>query len=190
MKISVELENNKQLNKFMELVMDFEKANPQLKLKGLKIAFKYDMRSSGEFDIEIPNKISINPNRCDSKGDFSFFLICVHEFSHLLDQKYKMVNSFKKEFEDKRLPLTNYAKTKTTRDEELAEIISLYLRNPYLLKLISERHYEFVSRFFNSPTKNDENTFLTIYETYSPRYRKATEKKYGFSVSGNKIKKT
>jgi hypothetical protein len=85
--------------------------------------------------------------------------------------------------------LTSYAKSKNNKDEELAEIVSLYLRNPYLLKLISEKHYEFVSRFFNPPIKSDEDTFLTIYETYSPRYRKSLEKKYGFSVWGDRVVK-
>lgn len=188
MKISVELENNKQLNKFMELAMAFDKANPQLKLKKLKITFKYDIRSSGEYDYQKPNVISINPNRCDDRGDFSFYLICAHEFSHLIDKKLKIGKQFNKEIEE-RLYLTTYAKGCSDRCEELAEIISLYLRNPYLLKLISEYHYEFLTRYFNSPTSNDKNTFLSIYETYSPRYRKSIEKKYGFTINGNKTNK-
>ena len=182
MKITVELENNRQLDKFIQLVNEFEKVNNHLKFKGLKVAFKYDMRSSGEFDDSKPNTISINPNRCDNTGEFSAYLICIHEWSHLLDKKCKMLNVYKKEFKNDKLILTRYAKEKG-ETEHLAEIISMYLTNPHLLKLISEKHFEFVSRFFKSPTPCTREYFLTLYERYSPRYKKMLERKYGVAIN-------
>lgn len=189
MKIAVELQNNKQLDKFIELVNEFEKANTHLTFKKLKINFKYNLRASGEYNDGKPNTIDINPNRCDASGDFSFFLICVHEFSHLLDKKFKILKAFKEEFKEQRLFLTTYAKRVHDPVEEIAEIISLYLRNPYLLKLISAKHYEFVSEFFKSPSPMTREFFCSQYEKYSMRYKLSMEKKYGIEVVGDKIYK-
>jgi len=189
MKITVELENNKQLDKFIEHINEFEKINPDIKFRRLKLRFRYDMKSSGEFEDSNPNTISINPGRCDKTGEFSFFRICIHEFSHLLDKKLKIDKQYKQCLLNATLYLTNYAKKTHCVTEEIAEIISCYLLNPYLLKLISIKHYDFISKFFKSTVPCTKEYFLSIYERYSPKYRNSIIKKYGINIDNNKIYK-
>lgn len=192
MKITIEVENNKQLDKFIELVDSFENINSKkMTMRSLKIRFKYDMKSSGEFWDSRPNSLTINPTRCDKTGEWSFFNILVHEFSHLIDNKFKICPHYVTKFSDKKskLHLTNYAKRCKDPVEELAEIISLYLRNPYLLKLISMSHYTFISRFFKPTVPCNHDYFLSQYELCSPRYKKTLTKKYGITISGCTILK-
>lgn len=185
MQIKVELENNKQLDRFISLVKDFEKANPHLDLKNLKIKFKYDLKASGEFDDRKPNSICVNPNRCDNTGEFSFYLICIHEWAHLLDRKFKMLRQYKKDFlkKDNHLILTTYAKREREDSEELAEIIVLYMTNPYLLKLISQKHFDFVAGYFKSPIECTKEHFEKLFETYSQRYKKSIIKRFNIKIT-------
>lgn len=181
MKISIEIEDNKQLDRFISLVNEWEKVNKnKIVIKSLKIRFKYHMKSAGEFEHWKPNCLNINPKKCDKKGEWDFENILIHEFSHLLDNKFKMVDGFKKEFTDKniRLYLTTYAKECHDPIEELAEIISMYLKNPYLLMLISEPHYLFVTKYFKSPTPCTEEYFYGVWDSYSDRHKLALIKRY------------
>jgi hypothetical protein len=87
-----------------------------------------------------------------------------------------MLEKYEREFENKedRLYLTKNGKLDAI--EELAEIITVYLTNPYLLKMISEKHFNFISSFFKSPTECDEKVFLSKYEKFSKRYKKKIQK--------------
>lgn len=185
MKISIEIEDNKQLDRFIELVNEWERVNAsKILMKSMKIRFKYDMKSSGEYEDWKPNCLNINPKRCDRTGEWKLENILIHEFSHLLDNKFKILKSFKKRFTDNniKLYLTSYAKRCKDPIEELAEIIALYLKNPYLLKLISEDHYIFISKYFKSPTPCDKTYFDKQWEIYSNRHKKAIIKRYNIDL--------
>jgi hypothetical protein len=185
MKVLIELENNKQLDRFIEFAEKVITLNKKLKLKQLKITFKYDMRSHGEFNDDEPNKIKLNPERCEHTGEWSLFLIAMHEFSHLIDDRFKMLSFYEKEFEEEqyRLPLTTYSKTSV--EEELAEVISAYLLYPYFLKSISAKHYNFIKRFIKSPKECTKKEFMKDYERWSKKHKEKMKNKYGFYLETN-----
>ena len=186
MKIVVKLISNKQFDMFISLVEKFEKVNTELKFTKLKVVFKYDMKSVGEFYDETPNTILVNPNRCNQTGEYSFYLICLHEWAHLLDKKFKMWKVYKEEYKNNQLNITKYAEC-CDMIEQLAEIIVLYLTNPYLLKLISYKHFKFVKGYFKSPTPCTPDFFAGEYEKFSQGYPNKIWNKYGIQVKGNKI---
>jgi hypothetical protein len=162
----------------------------------------YDFTAVNEGGYYYPlirtNTIFVNPDNCinmareykdedDSKEnifyfgytcDKSIFGAVLHEFSHFLCyQVYKtLVDDYKREFPNKRLMLDNYSNSGL--EEELANIMMLYISNPYLLKLVDERHFKFLKGYFKSPVSSSNNSCFHIYEKFPMHVKNNLKEKW------------
>lgn len=167
----------------IELIKKLLKIN-KIKMD-LSIAYDFSLEELGMY---LPGeddqffRIFVNPSNCltndDNNGarveifargytaDLTLFGVTIHEFCHLLQYQvcFDIIPQFKKTFPVNRLYLNDYSDN-DIRDE-LAEIMTLYITNPYLLKLISEEHYKFCKKFFKSPVSCLEEQCREIYSTW------------------------
>lgn len=155
----------------------------------------YKMKDFGQFDPQEANSIYINPAAFyDTKKelphakyfttDFSIFAVSIHEFSHLLDAKLNILDKYKVKFPERLILNDN---SQTDRREELAEIMSLYILNPYMLRLIDKPRYNFMRTIFLSPTPCLKTDFIVKWNRWSDRIRELCFRRWGFKVSGGKI---
>jgi hypothetical protein len=135
-------------------------------------------------------KIYINPSNCENiKDDSDFcnghikdltiFGITLHEFAHILSTNIfkKFIPDYKKEFPTERLYLNDYSNHNI--DDEIAELLTLYLTNPYLLKLISVNHYKFCRRFFESPISCSKQQCFKLFESFPIKCKENLKNKFG-----------
>ena len=152
-----------------------------------EIILNYDLDLAGEFFDDENKKIYVNPDNCDYSGEYSVYYVCIHEFGHMLDYKLKMADKFKETFPEKSDHLYINSHSRVNRDEELAELITLYITNPYMLRLISKKHWQFLKKFFKSPTPCSEFTFVKLYKKYSKTCTDNFKRRHGIYMRGNTI---
>jgi len=170
--------NGKSFNKGLKLIEAFKKINHI----DFKLEIRLDMaeKDLGYFNYILDeNILYINPIRCINNKhhelsghitDCSIFATICHEFSHYLDLRYDLMTEYyQKKITLKKLIMTKYAKTNIV--EELADIVSIYLINPYYLKLIDLERYKWLKTKFKSPVPCGPNTFLKYY-THWPEQKK------------------
>jgi hypothetical protein len=116
-------------------------------------------------DVENNNNLTdpFCPGYC---ADLTIFGITIHEFCHLLQMAvYKtIVDDYIKAFPTNRFYLNTYCDNEIY--DELAEIMTLYIINPYLLKLISNEHYKFCMKYFKSPIPCSSAKCYFIYDGF------------------------
>jgi hypothetical protein len=171
----------------------------------LEIIYDYALKERGLYYLSIKDKIFINPNGCEKiedggskkfflgySNDLSMFGILIHEFVHCLNfQVFKeMTEDFKKTFPTTRLYLNAYSDENPT--EEIAEAGTLYITNPFLLKLISKAHYDFFKKYFKSPIASTEKKFISIYNSYPIEVKEELKSKWHivFNIEKNKFETT
>jgi len=162
------------------------------------IAYDYNMEEYGCYypgsKGQGKNTVFVNPDLCLDRNniedsdkkiscegytwDVSLFGIIIHEFCHFLQfQVYKtIVKDFKKEFPTTRLYLNDYCNNELI--DEMAEIMTLYIVNPYLLKLISLDHYKFLKLYFKSPIACSKEKCFVIYEGFPQDIKDELETKW------------
>lgn len=143
---------------------------------------------------ETRKKIYVNPKNCnfDKKSygftnDHTIMGTVTHEYSHCLDEIYGIESKYEEYIKDNdRLIINNYVK-KSGLEEEVAELLSLYINNPYLFKLIDKKRYTWFKRMFKSPTPCSEKELLKRMSLWSPKVKKACWDKWGIKVVKQKI---
>jgi len=173
----------------IELIKKLLKIN-KIKLD-LSIAYDFEYEDLGMY---LPNdgdqsfRIFVNPFNCKyvedvetnktdeifARGytsDLTLFGVTIHEFCHLLQyQVYPdIVLEYAKDFPIDRFYLNDYANNDLL--DELAEIMTLYITNPFLLKMISEPHYKFCKKFFKSPVSCTDSQCQYIYKKFPIRVK-------------------
>jgi len=165
----------------------------------LRIAYDFDCDDGGYYyPLMKTDTIFVNPDNCynlrqynndDARPENMFYpgYVCdytiygtiLHEFSHFLCfQVYKnIIDDYKKEFPNKRLYLNSYSNAEI--DEEIANTITLYISNPYLLKLISEKHFKFFKSFFKTPRPISSNNCFLIYQKFPIHVKNELKTKWG-----------
>jgi hypothetical protein len=165
----------------------------------LKLEIDYSIKDAlGLYYTDKPNRILVNPAMCESIGDytspgycndFSTFGVVLHEFSHYLSLfVYKgMVEAYTQCFGKALFRISSYPLSEFDKDEEVAEMITLYLSNPYLLKLISNDRYEFIKCWFKSPTVCNKEKCYRIWKKFNRRLKTKLRKKFmiSFDRKGN-----
>jgi len=142
------------------------------------------------------NSLCINPNCPEAycsgyTSDPTLFGVTIHEFCHLLQFKIfeNIVPDFGKAFSYERLYLNDYANNGYL--DELAEIMSLYITNPYLLKLISKPHFDFLKKFFKSPVPCSSGRCIEIFSGFPIHVKKDLKERWGivFNIDTEKFEK-
>ncbi len=189
MTISMKTVNEPYFRSLDEAKKVIEKINKKNKFDwDITIILDYKLNYAGLYIDEEPNTIRINPDQCaDEIGEYSLFYVIIHEYCHLLDKKLKIVDKFKQQIRgrDKRLILNPNSETNKT--EELTEIMTLYISNPFLLKLMSKLHWQFLKNVFKSPTICSYVSFVDTYKNWTKQWKINLKKQYGIYVRGETI---
>ena len=168
----------------------------------LTIAYDFDTEVDNRAGFYLPgaeglaNTIFVNPLVCKTKqdvidgtvetlfcqgyvADFSVFGVTIHEFCHLLHfEVFKdMVDEYAEAFPLDRLYLNEYCGH--ILPDELAEIMTLYISNPYLLKMISKEHWQFCKRYFKSPVACSPKKARQIYQAFPVSVKEELKEKWG-----------
>lgn len=154
------------------------------------ITLDYSMQSFGQFNPSKKNEISLNPSAFyDTKKelphakyyttDFSLLAVAVHEFCHLLDEKMNLIKKYQETFPEKIIINKN---SEVDRREELAEVLSLYILNPYLVKSINKNIFDFFKSLFESPTPNTMSYFVRKWESWPDKIKKLCNDNWGIMV--------
>jgi hypothetical protein len=169
----------------------------KIKMK-LSIAYDYTYEGCGVYYPNLRNqgyRIFINPMNCKtnddidknnwkepfcpgSNCDMTIFGVTLHEFSHVLEYKVfpNIIPNYGKEFPENRFYLNQYSNN--TLEDELAEVLTLYITNPYLLKLISESHFKFCKKYFKSPVDCTKERCSSIYDGFPILVKKSIKEKW------------
>jgi hypothetical protein len=172
----------------------------KIKLK-LSIAYDFNSDFAGLFQsLEHANKpnfarIYINPNVCKKtedvnnekydepyclgySSDLTIFGTTIHEFCHVLQLKVypTIIKDFIESFPIERFYLTNYCNNDIV--DEMAEIMTLYITNPYLLKLISIKHYKFFKKYFKSPIACSKEKCFKIFKVFPKHVKKDLKERW------------
>lgn len=147
----------------------------------LNICIDHLICDYGIFKPDIPNSVFVNPDlaiglsdqeqkkmKCfhGYVNDYSLLANTLHEFAHFLCCRiYKTIlEDYETDFPRDRLYLCEYSNESV--DEELAEIIRLYIINPYLLKMIDVSVYNFIKKYFKSPSPNSYRHTVNIVDDF------------------------
>lgn len=177
----------KQFTKINKLIGEFHRRNSFF--INTKILLDFSLKHLGK----VKNKekpwdwnIYINPFNCHNEddeylkghpADCGFVSTAIHEFGHLLNYKLNLISKYKAtEFKQKHLYLTDQAKE--NYDEELADMISLFIINPYCLKIISQEKFDWLSSEITSPSACTKRKFKTFYNKWKVEVQKEFSKKY------------
>jgi len=174
----------------------------------LSIVYDYSLEYRGIYFLNNKNEVVVNPINCADlstggtdieqkfyygySNDISLVSVILHESCHWLSHKiYKtIVDDFAQAFPTTRLYLNNYS-AEPDYAEEITEIMTLYLTNPFLLKMISKEHYEFLKKYFKSPTPTTQNKCFLIYSNWPAEVKTQLGTKWGiyYNIDKNKFEK-
>lgn len=173
--------------------------------KNIEICYDYSLEDRGLYYTGT-DKIYVNPLNCidlnctnnENKcyfgytNDLSIIGVIIHEFCHFLaDRIYKNITEdFASTFSTTRLYLNDNSNVKDF-SEELAEIMTLYISNPLLLKMISKPHYDFLKIYFKSCIASTTKRFFEIYSNFPSEVKKELFEKWRitFNIDKNKFEK-
>jgi hypothetical protein len=182
-----------------------------IKLKNeliIKLDFSLPSNVSGLYFYEHDKfSIYVDPQNCTTderfsanQNDYSYFGytcdltmvgVTIHECCHFLaHQVYKGIfDDYRAAFPTKRLYLNEYSCTDA--EEELTEIMRLYIENPKLLTMIDKEVYLFVKRIFKSPMPNSDKHFYGFYKDYPEEIRDNLRDKWGivYNIQSKKFER-
>ena len=180
-----------QFTKVNRLINRFRKLNKFKIIKKILLDFEYKELAymhRGDFNLYV------NPLNCfNQKGemlghpeDEGLISSLMHEFGHLLNDKFGLIEEYPTITWEKKNCFLSY-QSKENNDEELANLISLYMTNPYCLKLISEERYKWLKTKFSTPTACTKHKFITLYNEWGFDARKQFQRKWKIKVLKTKV---
>lgn len=198
-RISVEINNPlDDTSAAMVLIDRFFRKN-KIDNYNLIITYDYELNDCGCYFPKCKNlseRLYVNPLNCKTQEDIqsqnwvepfcpgspcdmTLFSVTIHEFCHFLQYKVypTIIKDFSKDFPENRFYLNQYSNHEIR--DELAEIMTFMITNPYLLKLISEPHFIFCKRYFKSPVSCTSKQCLIIYEGFPIEVKENIKKKWG-----------
>lgn len=175
----------------VEMVLKTLKLN---NLDHIKIEFKIDYKDDanlGYFLPSKPNTIFFNPKTMEKnveffKSSYGFHEIgdiksvFLHELGHFLDHHFSLKNQYMKVQFAKKFEPNQYSTT--DMDEEIAEMIRIYLANPYFLKFIDSERYQFMKDRLQTPTACSIRTMKKLYNNLSEEMKFDIKKKFNLDV--------
>jgi len=169
----------------------------------LLIAYDYESEEYGvyrPFEKGQEYRIFVNPSKCKtpdevSKQDFeepfspgycadvTLFGVTIHEFCHLLQYRVypSIIKDYGEAFPIERFNLNEYSNNEI--HDELAEIMTLYIVNPYLLQMLSKKHFNFCKKYFKSPVPCTSYRCDFIYKGWPASVKEHLKKKWGIAYN-------
>jgi predicted SprT family Zn-dependent metalloprotease len=160
-----------------------------------KIVIDYKIDSAGFMYFDFAGKaIYLNPKICKDKtkhtriiadgyiDSYTIYSVIMHEFSHYMDLFFDI----KKDFMDISRTIIN-SNAKQSRSEEIAEVLTLFIINPYILKIINKECYIFIKSIFKSPTPCSKKEFIKIYNSWTDKIKEHAKNVLGIKVENKNI---
>ena len=169
----------------------------------LSISYNYEMEECGvyrPFEKGQEYRIFVNPSKCKTQEDvikqefeepfapgspcdITIFGIIIHEFCHLLQYRTypSIIKNYGETFPTERLNLNEYSNNEI--HDEIAEIMTLYITNPYLLKLLSKLHFDFCKKYFKSPISCSPKRCAFIYKGWPLSVKEYLKDKWGIAYN-------
>jgi len=181
----------KSLERARKLIEIFQKRN-NMKFK-IEIRLDFDEPDLGRYNWDDNDKaIYINPSNCGSlesnwelighPNDYSICSVIMHEFSHFIDHQLNLEEQYiTQPFTRESFAVTKYALT--NKMEELADLMAVYMINPYFVYLVAPERYEWLKSQFKSPAPFGEKTFIRNYNRWSLNVKLIAFDIYGLKVN-------
>jgi len=160
----------------------------------IEIKLDFDEPDLGRYEYKDTDKaIYINPSNCSSlespKGgllghpnDYSICSVIMHEFSHFIDHRLGLEAEYVKQpFTKETMAVTEYALT--SKQEELADLMAVYMINPYFVHLVAPERFEWLKGKFKSPAPFGQKTFIRNYNRWSMGVKLIAFDVYGLKVN-------
>lgn len=178
----------------------FVKLN-NIKLKKLIISWDFDDHELGYYLYgkrvsKHKCEIFVNPRNCvmvSTKGydnhpeNNTISAVILHEFSHYIEHLYGLTKQYAKlegTFKPKILMVTSTSST--CLEEEMAEMVSLFICNPYLLKVIDPDRYKWLRKIIKSPTPCTAANFFKSFSNWCPEAKKECRDKFKLLINTKK----
>lgn len=177
----------------LKTIKEFTKLNGIKLTPEIKIDYKLDSAGCTYWNWD-GKSIYINPKICKTQSkhkghydlghlnSYDLTSICLHEFGHLLMEKFGIHKDF-----IKTSPTIVNSNAAQSRLEEFAEIFTIFITNPYFLKILNEDCLNFLKERFKSPTSCSKKYFMKIYATWDDSLKKRTKDTLGIHVEKRKI---
>lgn len=146
----------------------------------IEIVFDFDTKDAGYY-YSNDYKLYINPfKRLDycygHPSGHDIRNIIFHEYGHYLDGKFNIAKPYRSYVRKKgHLYLCDHSKKNI--GEEIAEIISLYISNPLLLKMMDKERFEFYQSYIKIPKSFLKDPYI-IQLGWSKHFDKLLKKNF------------
>lgn len=185
----------KEVHQAFKIIERFARIN-QMELE-YKFTLDFTLDCYGLYDPAKPYEIRVNPYHFRNvakeephapfyTSDFSLMGVCVHEFCHLFDDRTDLLKSYIKDFPERLVLNQN---STTNRAEELAELMSLFVLNPYFLKIINFEVFDFMSQMIKSPSQVTEKSFLSKYKRWNKAVKTHCKETWGVYPWGESLRR-
>lgn len=156
------------------------------------------------------NSIFINPENCYTTDnyrcgkdnseysyhgyvtDLTMYGVLIHEFCHYLCCQLipNLVTEYKTTFPTNRLSISAYT-NQSAPEEEIVELVRLYIQNPLFLKLISPPTFNFFKKRFKSPTTCSHKQAHALYIEFPEEIKHALKSQWKivYNISTNKFER-
>lgn len=192
------VEPAKQLKNARTIIEKFRDKN-HIKFNRLYIKLDYSDPDLGHYWYN--NKVKscvlyVNPEQCykrEKEGykghpdDVSLQSVVIHEFSHFIDDILGIEKHYRKQtFTKPKFYINNWSKA--NKVEEIAEMICLFLLNPYLLKLIDNERFNFLKNKMKLKpvVPCTEKSFFRIYKEWCPTAKKHVKHRFHLIINEKK----
>lgn len=118
--------------------------------------------------------------------DNSIFSVLIHEFVHMISFTIlpKMMDSYKHCFPTKRIYINEYAAKNLS--DEVAELGTLYITNPYFLKLIAYDRWKWFKTQFKPSQPCTAKFFMSIYNEWPAHIKELCASKWTVVIDQEK----
>ena len=106
--------------------------------------------------------------------------VVIHEYCHFLDDIYDILDKYKKQNFNKFF--IKYINEK----EEIAELLTIFVLNPYLLKILDLNRYKFFSNMFKPINPCSIESFFREYSKWSEHDKMVFRKIYKLKIDVKK----
>lgn len=162
----------------------------------LKIVVDFTLDCYGIHEPTNPNQIKINPHLFSDTSreeinapyytsDFSMMAVFIHEFCHLLDHKLNIHEEYCQSFPERFSINGNAGKN---RKEEIAELMGVYILNPFLLRTINKDIFDFLKSIFDSPKTCNKIYLFNKWKKWSKEIKEDCFEKWGLKFVSGELK--
>lgn len=187
----------------LSLIQKTEKINNMYFDLNVCLDWSMSEEAGAFYPFEEDNNIYVNPAQCKSMQeaseelttpfwpgylrDHTAFGVVMHEFAHFITHKVidEARVQYLLQYPTDRLYINEYCNNDI--EDEIAEILTLYFTNPYLLKLIDQGRWSFFKKFIKSPIPTSTLQCYKSYNSFPIGAKEELKNKFGIVFSQSEM---